>query len=66
MQINICMWILHLLPDAFIEWIVNIILIAGALTTVSGFFVRFVPFVNTYRTPVQIAGIFLLNYWLNL
>jgi hypothetical protein len=55
------MWILHLLPDAFIEWIVNIILIAGALTTVSGFFVRFVPFVNTYRTPVQIAGIFLLT-----
>jgi len=54
------MWILHLLPDAFINWIVNIILIAGAVTTVAGFFVRFIPFVNTYRTPVQIAGILLL------
>jgi hypothetical protein len=54
------MWILHLLPDAFIEWIVIIILIAGAVTTVAGFFVRFIPFVNTYRTPVQIAGILLL------
>ncbi len=54
------MWILHLLPDAFIAWIVNIILIAGALITVAGFFVRFVPFVNTYRIPVQIAGILLL------
>jgi len=61
MQINICMWILHLLPDAFINWIVNIILIAGALTTVAGFFVKFIPFVNTYRTPVQIAGILLLT-----
>lgn len=55
------MWILHLLPDALIEWIVNIILIAGAVTTVAGFFVRFIPFVNTYRTPVQIAGILLLT-----
>ena len=55
------MWILHLLPDAFISWIVNIILIAGAVTTVAGFFVRFIPFVNTYRIPVQIAGIVLLT-----
>ena len=55
------MWILHLLPDAFINWIVNIILIAGAVTTVAGFFVKFVPFVNTYRTPVQIAGVLLLT-----
>ena len=36
-------------------------LIAGALITVAGFFVRFIPFVNTYRTPVQIAGILLLT-----
>ena len=55
------MWILHLLPDALIAWIVNIILIAGAVVTVAGFFVRFIPFVNTYRIPVQIAGILLLT-----
>lgn len=61
MQINICMWILHLLPDSSIAWIVNTILIAGAVTTVAGFFVKFVPFVNTYRTPVQVAGVLLLT-----
>lgn len=55
------MWILHLLPDAFISWIVNIFLIAGAVTTVAGFFLRVIPFVNTYRIPVQIAGIVLLT-----
>jgi hypothetical protein len=55
------MWILHLLPDAFIAWIVNIILIAGTLTTVAGFFVKFIPFVNTYKIPVQITGIVLLT-----
>ena len=54
------MWILHLLPDAFIAGIVNTILIAGAVITVAGYFVRFIPFINTYRTPVQIAGILLL------
>lgn len=61
MQINICMWILHLLPDALIAWIVNLILIAGTVVTVAGFFVRFIPFVNTYRIPVQIVGILLLT-----
>jgi len=55
------MWILHLLPDSSIAVIVNTILIAGALVTVAGFFVKFVPFVNTYRTPVQITGILLLT-----
>lgn len=55
------MWILHLLPDNSIAVIVNTILIAGALVTVAGFFVKFVPFVNTYRTPVQIAGVLLLT-----
>ena len=55
------MWILHLLPDALIAWIVNLILLAGAVTTVAGFFVRFIPFVNQYRIPVQVAGILLLT-----
>ena len=55
------MWILHLLPDSSIAWVVNTILIAGAVTTVAGFFVRFIPFVNTYRIPVQITGILLLT-----
>ena len=55
------MWLLHLLPDSLIAWVVNTILIAGAVTTVAGFFVRFIPFVNTYRIPVQITGILLLT-----
>jgi hypothetical protein len=55
------MWLLHLLPDSLIAWVVNTILIAGTVTTVAGFFVRFIPFVNTYRIPVQIVGILLLT-----
>jgi hypothetical protein len=55
------MWILHLLPDSLIAWVVNLILITGAAITAAGFFVRFIPFVNQYRMPVQIAGILLLT-----
>ena len=55
------MWLLHLLPDSLIAWVVNTILIAGAVVTVAGYFVRFIPFVNTYRIPVQITGILLLT-----
>jgi hypothetical protein len=55
------MWILHLLPDSLIAWIVDIVLITGAVVTAAGFFVRFIPFVNQYRIPVQIAGILLLT-----
>ena len=54
------MWILHLLPDSAIAWIVNILLFTGIVVTIAGFFVRFIPFVNTYRIPVQIVGILLL------
>jgi hypothetical protein len=55
------MWLLHLLPDSLIAWIVNLVFLAGAVVTVAGFFVRFIPFVNQYRIPVQIAGILLLT-----
>jgi hypothetical protein len=55
------MWILHLLPDSLIAWIVNLVFLAGAVITVAGFFVRFIPFVNQYRIPVQITGILLLT-----
>ena len=37
------------------------ILLAGTVVTAAGFFVRFIPFVNAYRIPVQIAGILLLT-----
>ena len=55
------MWLLHLLPDSIIAWIVNLVFLAGAAITVAGFFVRFIPFVNQYRIPVQITGILLLT-----
>lgn len=54
------MWLLHLLPDSFLLWVINIILIAGIVGTVSGFFLTFIPFVHRYKLLVQIIGVALL------
>ena len=60
------MWLLHFLPDSFLIWVVNITCIVGLAATVGGFFLGWVPFVNRYKTPLQILGVVLLTvgvYW---
>jgi cytochrome c biogenesis factor len=54
------MWILHLLPDSFLIWVINGICIAGLVATVFGFFLGWVPFVNRWKLPLQLLGIALL------
>jgi type VI protein secretion system component VasK len=60
------MWILHLLPDAFLEWIVNVILVIGVVSTFLSFFVinklfRFIPGLARYYIPAQIISIVLFT-----
>ena len=60
------MWLLHLLPDALILWICNIVLLAGLLLTTAAFFIKRIPIINQYRIPAQVLGIALLVagvYW---
>ena len=54
------MWILHLLPDSFLIYVINGICIAGAVATVLGFFLGWVPFVGRWKLPLQLLGIALL------
>ena len=54
------MWILSFLPDSFIFWIINLILVLGLIGTLSSFFIRFIPFLFPYATPIKITGIVLL------
>jgi hypothetical protein len=54
------MWILSFIPDSFLAWVINIILITGIVGTVAGFFLRFVPFINRYSTVLQLVGVVLL------
>ena len=60
------MWLLHLLPTSLILWIVNIAMIVGLLGILVSFFIKFVPFINIYRTPIQIISIVIFCsgiYW---
>ena len=51
------MWLLHLLPDTFLIWIINILLTGGLIGMVVGFFGSKLPFVSTYARVIQIASI---------
>lgn len=54
------MWILHFLPDAFILWFCNILLLVGVVLTIAGFFAHRIPLVWQYQLPFKVAGIALL------
>ena len=53
-------WMLGLIPDSLLLWFINILLVVGLAGTIAGVFIKFIPFVNQYRLPVQIAGVLLL------
>jgi type VI protein secretion system component VasK len=54
------MWILHFLPDSMILWFCNILLFAGIVATVAGFFAHRIPGLGQYQLAFKIGGIALL------
>lgn len=54
------MWILHFLPDSIILAFCNILLLAGIVLTIAGFFAHSIPFVSQYQLPFKIVGVVLL------
>ncbi len=59
------MWILHLLPDTLLAFIVNLTLVSGVILTILSFFVlhrilRLVPGLSKYATMLQILSILIL------
>jgi hypothetical protein len=58
------MFLFNFIPDAFLLWVVNAILIAGIIGTVVafffGFFVRYLPWITPYRMLLQIVALVLL------
>lgn len=60
------MWLLHLLPDTFLIWIINLLLIGGLIGMIIGFIGGKIPFVKTYATIIKIVSIVLFCvglYW---
>lgn len=53
-------WIISIIPDSLLIWMINIMLFVGLVGTVAGFFLKFIPFVIQYRLPIQIISIILL------
>lgn len=53
-------WIFSLIPDSLVIWVIDTVLLVGIVATVAGFFIKFIPFVNTYKLPIQLLGIILL------
>lgn len=54
------MFLLSFLPDAFLLFIINSILVVGLLGALSSYFIRFIPTLIPYSEAVKIAGIVLL------
>ena len=60
------MWMLSFVPDSLLLWIINIVLVAGVLGTLSSYFIRFIPPLLPYAGMVKVLGIVLLvaGVWL--
>ena len=54
------MFLLNFIPDSFLIWVVNTILLAGLLGTFSSYFIRFIPPLIPYAGLVKTVGIVLL------
>jgi hypothetical protein len=60
------MWILHLLPESYILLVTYCLMGIGAAGLLVSWLITFVPFLNIYRTWIQIASILMLVsgiYW---
>lgn len=60
------MWIIHFLPDAFLLFVVNVILIAGIFGCIVTFFflsrlLRFFPALAVWHTGLQVASVLLFT-----
>ena len=54
------MFLLNFIPDSFLIWVVNSILLVGLLGTFSSYFIRFIPPLFPYAGLVKTLGIILL------
>jgi hypothetical protein len=60
------MWMMHLLPDSFLIFIIHALLVTGLIGMVIGFVGSKIPFVGTYATIIKIVSIVLFCiglYW---
>ena len=54
------MFLLSFLPDSFLLWVINTILLVGLVGTLSSYFIRFIPPLFPYAGLIKTIGIVLL------
>lgn len=54
------MWILHFVPDSFILWVTNALLVVGIVVAAAGVVAHKLPVVWRYQIPFKIVGLALL------
>ena len=54
------MFLLSFLPDSFLLWVINLILLVGLAGTLSSYFIRFIPPLFPYAGLIKTIGIVLL------
>ena len=54
------MFLLSFLPDSFLLWVINLILLVGLVGTLSSYFIRFIPPLFPYAGLIKTIGIVLL------
>ena len=54
------MFLLSFLPDSFLLWAINLILLVGLVGTLSSYFIRFIPPLFPYAGLIKTIGIVLL------
>jgi hypothetical protein len=58
------MLLLNFIPDVYLLWVVNAVLVAGIVGTIVafffGFFVRYLPWIIPYRMVLQVVALVLL------
>lgn len=60
------MWLLHFLPDSFLSFVVNAVLVLGVTSTIISFFIinpilRWIPSLSKYVMLAQITSLVLLT-----
>ena len=53
------MWILHFLPDGFILFVTNALLLLGIALVIAGLFAQRIPVIWKYQLPFKIVGLIL-------
>ena len=56
------MWILSIVPTALLSWVISTFLLTGIVGTLAGFFIKFIPLVNTHRLQIQVISVILLTF----